>query len=305
MRATPRTAPPIYSIPAFGLYGSAAAPSAARYAHIETIWQRAPAYDWKIASHRHTDLAQFILVTGGSGELELDGRRVPFSAPWFVWLPAGVVHGFDFVPGAVGLVLTVSVDVVAAAVAGGTDSARLADAAGDARFGALPSPGEIGIDVAGVMQAIVREQELPRSGIDSAVSASLSMLLVALLRMRTLDSLDAHLGKAQASEFRRFREFIEHNFRHQHSVEHIAGWLGITPHRLHSITVKAVGKGPLAIQHDRIMLECGRELMYTDRAISEIAFDCGFKDPAHFSRFFTQRAGCSPRTYRARHKRIP
>jgi AraC family transcriptional activator of pobA len=294
MTTTERRASPIYRIPAFGLYGDAAEPSAARYAHIETISQRAPVYDWKIGSHRHTDLAQFILVTEGAGELELEGSSQDFVAPWFVWLPAGFVHGF---------VLTVSVDVVAAAVASGANGELIAHAASEARFGALPSAAEIGVDVEGAMQAIVRELELPRTGINSAVSAHLLMLLVALVRMRTLDSLDAHLGKVQASEFRRFREFVERNFRFQHSVEQIASWLGITPHRLHSITVRAVGKGPLAIQHDRIMRECERELMYTDRSISEIAFDCGFKDPAHFSRFFAQRAGHSPRNYRGRFRR--
>ncbi len=297
--------PPIYSIPAFGLYGSAAEPSPARYAHIEAIAYRAPVYDWRIGSHRHADLAQFILVTRGGGDLELEGDNLPFAAPWFVWLPTGVVHGFRFIPDTVGLVLSVSVDVVAGAIALGGDSDRLAEVASVARYGKLPTDVEIGIDVEGTMQALVREQELPRSGINSAVSASLLTLLVALLRMRTLDTLDEYLGKAQASEFRRFREFVERSFREQHSIAHIATWLGITPHRLHSIAVRAVGKGPLAIQHDRIMLECKRELMYTDRSVAEIAFDCGFKDPAHFSRFFSQRADCSPRAYRDKFKRYP
>ena len=138
--------------------------------------------------------------------------------------------------------LTVSVDVVAAAIAGGMDGERMADAASEARFGALPPGGEIGIDIESAMRSIVRELELPRTGINSAVSAHVVMLLVALARMRTLDSLDAHLGKVQASEFRRFREFVERNFRRQHSVAHIAGLLGITPHRLHSITVRAVSE---------------------------------------------------------------
>jgi AraC family transcriptional activator of pobA len=305
MSRTQKGDPPIYSIPAFGLYGSAAEPSPAKYAHIETIAHRAPVYDWRIGSHRHADLAQFILVSRGGGDLELEGESVPFAAPWFVWLPTGVVHGFRFVPDTAGLVLSVSVDVVAGAIALGSDSDRLADVASVARCGELPTALEIGIDVRGTMQALVREQELPRSGINSAVSASLLTLLVALLRMRTLDTLDEHLGKAQASEFRRFREFVERSFREQHSVAHIAEWRGITPHRLHSISVRAVGKGPLAIQHDRIILECKRELMYTDRSIAEIAFDCGFKDPAHFSRFFSQRADCSPRAYRDKYKRYP
>ncbi|KAB2849005.1 MAG: helix-turn-helix domain-containing protein [Hyphomicrobiaceae bacterium] len=294
---------PIYRIPTFGLYGNVAQPSAAGYAHIEKISERAPVYGWEIGSHRHADLAQFIVVTEGGGELDLEGARHPIAPPWIVWLPSGVVHGFKFKTDTVGLVLTVSVDIVADAIRSGPDFERLATVAGEPRCGELLSAREIGIDVAGLMQGIVREHGLPRSGVNTAVSASLVLLLVALLRLRTLASLDRHLGKAQASEFRKFREFIERHFREQQSVADIAAHLNITPHRLHSITVKAVGKGPLAIQHDRILLECQRELLYTGKAIAEIAFDCGFEDPAHFSRFFAKRAGGPPRDYRKRLKR--
>lgn len=289
---------PVYRIPTFGLYGTAAEPGLAAYAHIERIASRAPAHGWRIASHRHADLSQLLIVTEGGGVLTVDGARHAIAPPWLVWLPAGVVHGFDFEAETGGVVLTLSADVVSAAVSASADREALAGLVAEPMVGGVPDGGEIGVDVVAVLQAIEREQAMPRSGVNTALTGNLMLLLVAMLRMRNQRSLDRQLGETQASEFRRFRAFVERNFRKTAGVAEIARELGLTPNRLHAVTMRAVGRGPLAVLHDRVMLEAKRELMFTTKRVADIAFDCGFEDPAHFSRFFTQRAGLSPRAYR-------
>jgi len=37
----------------------------------------------------------------------------------------------------------------------------------------------------------------------------------------------------------------------------------------------------------------------TSKSISEVAYDIGFKYPAHFTRLFKQRVGQSPNEYRS------
>lgn len=288
---------PACQIPFFGLYGTLSGTGAAAYAHIERISCRAPTYEWKIGSHRHADLSQFLLVTGGRGVLILDGERHEIIPPWFVWLPSGFVHGFDFDADTVGLVLTISADVIDCAANAGADCGHMGMLSEPIYGGMLP-PNDIGVDVREVLETIEREQERPRLGVHTALTAGLMMIFVALHRVRSFDNLDTHVGRVQASEFRRFREYIEKFFRKQTSIAAIARHLGITPNRLHAATTRAVGKGPLAIQHERIMIECKRELIFTNKSISQIAFDCGFSEPAHFSRFFSQRSGFSPRTFR-------
>ncbi|WP_439572048.1 helix-turn-helix domain-containing protein [Phreatobacter sp.] len=297
----PRAPKSVYRIPVFGLYGLAADSGTAGYAHIESISSRAPANDWHISTHRHADLAQCILVLSGGGVLDIEGRAIAMDPPWIVWLPVGVVHGFRFIPGTEGLVLTVSDDVVDAAIQGSVDRDRLSFLAAEPRYAPLSAAADIGIDVRHLMTAVAREQDLPRTAGDTVVVATISLLLVAMLRLKTLDTLDRHLGTVQASEFRRFREYVERSFRTQPTMKETAKALGITTDRLHAITTKAVGKGPLAIQHERIVLECKRELIYTRKRISEIAFDCGFQDMAYFSRFFARHAGCAPRVFRQMH----
>lgn len=297
-RHLPATDQPHDRIPTFGLYGTEAEPGLAAYAHIERIASRAPVHGWRIASHRHADLSQLLIVTEGGGVLTVDGAAHAITPPWFVWLPAGVVHGFAFEADTGGLVLTLSADTVGAAVAASAERAALSGLVAEPMLGSMPVADEIGVDVEAVMQAIEREQAMPRPGATSALTANLMLLMVAMLRTQTQRNLDRQLGAAQASEFRRFRAYVERNFGAAAGVAEIARALGLSPNRLHAVTMRAVGRGPLAVLHDRIMLEAKRELMFTEKRVADIAFDCGFEDPAHFSRFFTQRAGMSPRAYR-------
>ena len=289
---------PVYRIPVFGLYGSAEAQTGAGYAHIETIAARAERNDWQIAAHRHVALAQCLVIREGGGILDLDGQQSPFVAPWFLWLPSAVVHGFRFDPRTVGHVLTVSDDVVAAALRQSPDVEALSETVSVPIHARMPDASEIGIDVAEAMSGIEQELLLPRTAIGTAISVKLLLIIVALLRVRTLLRLDDGLGAARASEFRRFRAIVERVFRQQRSIGAIAAELGVTPDKLHNVTQQAVGKSPLEIIHDRIILESKRELSYTDKRIAEIGFDCGFSDAAHFSRFFRDRTGMPPRAFR-------
>lgn len=57
------------------------------------------------------------------------------------------------------------------------------------------------------------------------------------------------------------------------------------------------------LRHRRLELAAGRlqDSALAHRTILEIALDCGFNDPAYFSRCFYRRYGATPRTYRKRH----
>ncbi|WP_206928959.1 helix-turn-helix domain-containing protein [Roseococcus thiosulfatophilus] len=306
----PRTERPspagrLYRIPVFGLYGAAAGQASGGYVHIETISSRAPAHDWEILVHRHENLAQCVLVQEGGGTLEVEGEKVDFTAPWFVWMPSAAVHGFRFDTGTEGHVLTVSDDVVAGSIAGVPEGERLAQLLLRPVLGAARGEEEIAISMPATMRAIAREHDLPRTGVTAALQAHLVLLLVAILRTRTLSELAETLGNQGATGFRRFREHVERNFRRQESIDEIASQLGMSRGQLYAVTMRAVGKSPLRILHDRRIIECKRELTYSTQPIAQIAYELGFSDEAYFSRFFTKHAGMSPSAFRkARRKAL-
>src|SRR5262249_41197857 len=69
-------------------------------------------HDWKLSVHRHARLHQVLLIERGGGEATLDGRLSQLKPMHMVNVPVGNVHGFSFVPGTQGWVLTIAAEVL-------------------------------------------------------------------------------------------------------------------------------------------------------------------------------------------------
>jgi len=98
----------------------------------------------------------------------------------------------------------------------------------------------------------------------------------------------------------RFRELIESEFRKDKSLADYASALNVSASRLRNACLSVSEQSPMQMVHARILLEAKRQLCYTSNSVSEIAYALGFDDPAYFTRFFSQRTGTSPRTFRRR-----
>lgn len=285
-------------IPVFRLYGETAEATVPSFVHAERIGTSAVLHDWEIAPHRHGALTQGLVVTRGQGALSLDAHREEFSAPWLVWVPSGVVHAFSFRPGTDGVVLSLADDFLAAVLDPDPDAARLRAAAEAAFSGRAGSPEEIDLDLAFLVEALMREASGALPGAASAVAAFTKLLVVGVLRTRAARSITEPAALARADLHRRFRRLVEAYLREGWPVARFAASLGVSPDRLHAACTEAVRRSPQGILHDRLMLEAKRSLIYTTLPVSKIAFDLGFNDPAYFSRFFAARAGLSPAAFR-------
>jgi AraC family transcriptional activator of pobA len=102
---------PRRSVPAFALYGEAAAPGADML-HLESIASRSQRYRWEIDAHLHQGLHQVLWLQSGSAQVWLDDAQQAVQSPAVIVIPPGVVHAFRFAPHAVGCVLTLSAGAV-------------------------------------------------------------------------------------------------------------------------------------------------------------------------------------------------
>jgi AraC family transcriptional activator of pobA len=256
--------------------------------HCETIVSRAALHDWTLSVHRHARLHQVLLIEKGGGEATLDGRVHPLRPMHMVNVPVGDVHGFSFLPGTQGWVLTIAVEVL--------DETLLAPEGLRAALShAAVVRGTRAIRA--LMQQIFAEhagRRFARAHVLRALSAALIGLVA-----RELAGEDAASGAVDSELVRRFEALLEAHHLKRWSVADYAKALSVTPTHLNRVTRAATGDTASHLILNRMIREARRNLVYTNLPVSTIAYALGFDDPAYFSRVYASATGLSPRAFRA------
>ncbi len=106
------------------------------------------------------------------------------------------------------------------------------------------------------------------------------------------------LDNEQVDTIRRFNFLVDLHYKTKRRVSDYADMLFKSPKTLSNLFAIYNQKSPQQIILDRIALEAKRLINYTDKQNQEIAFELGFNDPAHFSRFFKKMTQMTPSEYR-------
>jgi AraC family L-rhamnose operon regulatory protein RhaS len=150
---------------------------------------------------------------------------------------------------------------------------------------------------------LARVVELPDAGLHTsrlAVGIN-SLLLAALEHFRTRQ---VPLTESLTSVERTVRQFIaelEGSLEEPWTLETMAAscHLGVT--RFISYFRLVTNLPPIRyLSEVRVKKACRLLVEKPERAITEIAFDCGFSSSQYFANVFTRQVGCSPRNYRKR-----
>jgi AraC-like DNA-binding protein len=91
-----------------------------------------------------------------------------------------------------------------------------------------------------------------------------------------------------------FKLLVEKHFIEKRAVNDYAKMLNISSKHLSEVVSEILGRSPLQIIHDILLLEAKVQLRSTDKSISEIAFYLKFDDPPHFNHFIRKRTGMPP-----------
>ncbi len=280
------------SIPTYALYGEGPTEPDLGFLHLETIPARAALHQWHVRPHRHARLTHVLLLTAGGGTLYLDGETLGFGQAAII-VPMGLVHGFRFTPNADGFVLTLSDGFIADQFAGA--AAEVRDILEGSHVIELPE----GPPLLPLFRGLDQELRWPGPASRAAVAALVTLILVGLVRAETpTGAAAAHPATSDRLILYRFRRLLERHLADHWRVADYADALGVTPSRLTLVCRRTAGAAPQGLIHARLLLEAKRQLLYTGMSLSEIGYRLGFADPAYFSRFFTQRAGLSPKAYR-------
>jgi AraC family transcriptional regulator, transcriptional activator of pobA len=288
------------ALPLFHLYGDPPDTDAFDFIHIETISSRSSIHDWTIRAHRHGNLFQILVIARGSGEMTYEAALLPFEAPCALLTPATVAHGYRFQPDATeGWVVSFTEDVTHA----------LGDHSGEAiaRLRALAVHPVVPLGEAELTRLdklcreLHEERFLAREGFRYAMRGYLALLAIEVVRLAASQARSGTVTLTPADPaVETLRALVEEQFRKERLLSFYADKLAMTPDRLNDHVKRATGVTAGHLIRQRVLTEAKRQLVFTNAAIHEIAYDLSFSDPSHFTRFFRKQTGITPQEFRAR-----
>lgn len=252
--------------------------------------------------HYHGESELVSVPRGCGGSLNVEGRKITFEEGSLLFIESNKIHSFDIRPCAEEGFLILIVDL--RNLAGITDRF---EECGNNRLQRLLSCPRV---VRGSEQARLHQQLLRLSLVMRYYDGGVAGLDPALLAVRDLGILFNVLEhviseepmpatSADAEPVRRVISFLDSHYGESLTLDTIAAQSGLsraqlcrTFRRLTGTTVRQCLLH-LRIDHAKSMMSS------TDANISEIAGECGFPDPAYFTKVFRRFAGVAPKRWRA------
>ena len=285
--------------PLFHLYGDPPDDAAFDFIHIETIASRSSVHDWTIRAHRHRNLFQLLLIEKGGGEMSFEAANVAFSAPCAILVPATTAHGFRFTPDVTdGWVVSFTDDVAdALGKQSGEALGRLKALAADPLVPLADA--EEARRLSALCSELHEESSLAREGYRLAMRALLALVALEILRLAVSRARSGEVTLTRAdARVEELRRLLDRHFRHERLISFYAEKLNMTSDRLNDHVKRATGVTAGHLIRQRVLTEAKRQLVFTNQAIHEIAYDLAFSDPSHFTRFFRKQTGMTPQAFR-------
>lgn len=140
--------------------------------------------------------------------------------------------------------------------------------------------------VKSLFKALCKEKKQPQPQIEF-IEGTLKALLSKVINYAYANKINASVDKTA--------EFMELVIkRPRNSVAFYAKQLNLTSQNLNQLCRKQYEKTASEIIAIEIIKEAKRFLTYTDKTISEIAFQLDFKDVSHFVKYFKRHTGSTP-----------
>ncbi|MFA9392923.1 MAG: AraC family transcriptional regulator [Prolixibacteraceae bacterium] len=98
---------------------------------------------------------------------------------------------------------------------------------------------------------------------------------------------------------KQFRHLLDKHVNSWHKVNEYAEAMNITPDYLNNVIKTNVGKTAKELIIQRIILEAKRLGLHTDLSTKEVAYQLGYDDPSHFSKFFKKETAQSFTDFKA------
>lgn len=239
---------------------------------------------WRVEAMRSLSEPCFLWFTKGQGRITVAGVTRGYTAHNAIFIPPGVMHGFEVGP-----------QVFGTAVFFGRDNTvTLPDTPQHLRIREVHAQQEVNV----VLDMIQREMDSDTPAHDRATRHYLGLLGVWLERQVVRAAPDVAPPDAARRLVARYTQLMEREFRSGAGVGELAAMLGVTPTHLTRCCRETCGRSALDLLQDRRIFEARRLLVETETPIGQIGGALGFASAAYFTRAFQNLTGLSPSAFR-------
>lgn len=135
---------------------------------------------------------------------------------------------------------------------------------------------------------------------DKSQSITQSLLHILLVQVqRCIDTeTEKTVSKKYLILFKQFKNLLDKHFAENKTTTFFAQQLHITAHHLNLITKDVTGKTASEVIRARSILEAKRLLTFTDKTVSEIAFELNYTDSSYFAKTFKSETNVSPMEFK-------
>jgi len=239
---------------------------------------------WRVEAMRSLSEPCILNFTKGMGRITVAGVTRGYSAGTIVYIPAGVMHGFEVGPNVLGTALFLGRDC----------AVHLPDTAQHLRLRDVVAQQEMTM----MLDMVARELENRSPAGQRAAVHYVGLLSVWLERQA--ESLGATAPRPDAAHrlVARFTETMEAQFRTGAGVADLAAALGVTPTHLTRCCRAACGRSAIELLQDRRLFEARQMLSETKLPVGQISAALGFTSAAYFTHAFQNQTGLSPSQFR-------
>lgn len=242
----------------------------------------------KTAPHKHNSYIELVYLSAGSGHHTIDTDNYPIAPPVLHIIKQDQLHFWDIAIEPEGYVLLLKKIFI--------------DEHFDPELNYLLSRLSLNSVVniftadapviESLFELVIKENESNPKQINVLI-----YLLKALVG-KLIHQADPPRQKSGSNLYFSFCEYLSTQPGLVNSVSYYATLLHTTPQNLNAACQREAGRPASALLGDRIISEASRLLLYTSQSVSQIAYQLGFKDNSHFSKYFRRNTGLTPSAFR-------
>ena len=152
-----------------------------------------------------------------------------------------------------------------------------------------------------LLRKMAEQYRKKETGYEMAVKGCLCLLWASLVEKGISAARQIQLKEER--DLARIKEamtYMQQNFSCKVSLEDVAQVVAISKSELCRCFRRVLKVSPMEYLIQFRLEEASRQLLSTDKSVTQIALETGFDSPSHLGRFFLKEFGCTPRQYRGR-----